>query len=65
MKRRQRQQVQIVRLAIAGDTERATALIAEHLAEFPDDELIGSLKDVLLTLLADPPGQERPPADPA
>jgi len=41
--RRQRQQIQIVRLAIDGDWDRATGLAAEHLAEFPRDQLIGRL----------------------
>jgi hypothetical protein len=53
MTRRERQQIQIVGLAVARDTDRATALIAEHLAEFPDDELIGLVQVWLL----------RPPAD--
>ena len=35
--RRERQLVQIVRLAVDGDTDRASGLIAEHLAEFPGD----------------------------
>ena len=38
--RRERQQVQIVQLAVAGDMSRASGLIAEHLAEFPGDQLI-------------------------
>jgi hypothetical protein len=38
--RRQRQQAQIVRLAVGGDWDRATGLAAEHLAEFPRDQLI-------------------------
>jgi len=53
MTRKERQQIQIVGLAVAGDTDRATALIAEHLAEFPDDELIGLVQAWLV----------RPPAD--
>jgi hypothetical protein len=48
MTRRERQQAQIVRLAAAGDTDRATALIAEHLTEFPADELISSVQAWLL-----------------
>jgi hypothetical protein len=39
--RRERQQVQIIQLALAGETGRATGLIAEHLAEFPADALVG------------------------
>jgi hypothetical protein len=35
--RRERQLVQIVQLAVDGDTTRASGLIAEHLAEFPGD----------------------------
>jgi hypothetical protein len=41
--RRQRQQVQVIRLAIDGDWERASGLAAEHLAEFPGDQLIRRL----------------------
>jgi len=42
--RRERQQVQIVRLAISGDTERASGLAAEHLAEFAGDDLIHRIR---------------------
>lgn len=38
--RRERQHVQVVHLAVTGDLGRASGLAAEHLAEFPDDELI-------------------------
>ena len=38
--RKERQQVQIVVLAVIGDLDRASGLAAEHLAEFPGDELI-------------------------
>jgi hypothetical protein len=38
--RRERQQVQVVRLAVCGDPDRGRALAAEHLAEFPEDELV-------------------------
>jgi len=38
--RRERQQVQVVHLAVTGDLDRASGLAAEHLAEFPGDELI-------------------------
>ena len=41
--RRQRQQIQIVQLAIDCDWDRATGLAAEHLAEFPRDQLIRRL----------------------
>jgi hypothetical protein len=41
--RRQRQQIQIVRLAVDGDWDRASGLAAEHLAEFPGDDLIRRL----------------------
>lgn len=41
--RRQRQQIQIVRLAVDGDWDRASGLAAEHLAEFPGDQLIRRL----------------------
>jgi hypothetical protein len=42
--RRERQQVQIVRLAIGGDWERASGLAAEHLAEFAGDDLIHRIR---------------------
>jgi hypothetical protein len=45
--RRERQQVQIVQLVLAGDTARATGLIAEHMAEFPADGLIGEVRAVI------------------
>lgn len=41
--RRQRQQIQIVQAAIDCDWVRATGLAAEHLAEFPRDQLIRRL----------------------
>ena len=37
--RRLRQRDTIVALAAAGELDRATALLAEHLIEFPDDEV--------------------------
>ena len=37
-RRRLRQRDTIVAAAAAGDQARATALLAEHVAEFPDDE---------------------------
>jgi predicted aconitase with swiveling domain len=40
----ERQLVQIVQLAVDGDTDRASGLIAEHLAEFPGDQLIGRIQ---------------------
>jgi hypothetical protein len=42
--RRERQLVQIVQLAVDGDMDRASGLIAEHLAEFPGDRLIGRVQ---------------------
>jgi|SRR5450755_476877 hypothetical protein len=42
--RRERQLAQIVQLAVDGDTGRASGLTAEHLAEFPDDQLIGRVQ---------------------
>lgn len=42
--RRQRQLAEIVRLAVDGDTDRASGLVAEHLAEFPGDQLIGRVQ---------------------
>jgi hypothetical protein len=38
--RKERQQVQVVALAVTGDLDRASGLAAEHLAGFPGDELI-------------------------
>ena len=38
--RRARQQVDVVCVAVAGDTGRAYGLAAEHLAEFADDDLV-------------------------
>jgi hypothetical protein len=35
--RRQRQREAVVAAAAAGDAARATALLAEHVVEFPDD----------------------------
>jgi hypothetical protein len=42
--RRERQLAQIVQLAVDGHTGRASGLTAEHLAEFPDDQLIGRVQ---------------------
>jgi hypothetical protein len=42
--RRERQLAQIVQLTVDGDTGRASGLTAEHLAEFPDDQLIGRVQ---------------------
>ena len=41
--RRERQHLEIVALMLKGDADRARALGAEHLAEFPDDTLIRQL----------------------
>jgi hypothetical protein len=38
--RRERQHIEIVGLMLSGDLGRGRALAAEHLAEFPTDELI-------------------------
>lgn len=35
---------QIVQLTVEGDTNRASGLIAEHLAEFPGDQLISGIQ---------------------
>lgn len=51
---RERQLVQIVQLTINGDTGRASGLAAEHLAEFPDDDLIGRVQAWLAR--GSPPG---------
>lgn len=50
--RKERQKVQIVQLAVAGDTVRASGLIAEHLAEFPGDQLIGRIQAWMNTPLS-------------
>ena len=42
--RRERQLAQIVQLAVDGATDRASGLSAEHLAEFPGDQLISRLQ---------------------
>ena len=42
--RRERQQAQIVALAVTGDLDRASGLASEHLAEFPGDELIAQVQ---------------------
>jgi hypothetical protein len=42
--RSERQLAQIVQLAVDGHTGRASGLTAEHLAEFPDDQLIGRIQ---------------------
>jgi hypothetical protein len=38
--RRERQEVEVVCLAIAGEWARASGLASEHLGEFPDDDLV-------------------------
>lgn len=43
--RRDRQRAEIVALAIAGELDRAADLAAEHLAEFPSDELIRGVRE--------------------
>jgi hypothetical protein len=50
--RKERQQAQIVQLAVTGHRTRASGLIAEHLAEFPGDELIQRIKARISTALA-------------
>ncbi len=42
--RERRQQVEVVCLAISGECERAFDLAAEHLTEFPGDELVREVK---------------------
>ena len=42
--RREQQLAQIVQLTVDGETGRASGLTAEHLAEFPDDQLIGRVQ---------------------
>jgi hypothetical protein len=42
--RRERQLAEIIRTAVDGNTDRASGLIAEHLAEFPGDQLISRVQ---------------------
>jgi hypothetical protein len=42
--RKERQQVQVVALAVVGDLDRASGLASEHLAEFPGDELVDQVR---------------------
>jgi hypothetical protein len=42
--RRERQHVEIVGSMVAGDVDRGRALAADHLAEFPTDELISHIR---------------------
>jgi hypothetical protein len=42
--RQERQLAEIVQLAVDGNTDRASGLIAEHLAELPADQLIGRVQ---------------------
>ena len=43
--RRDRQEVEVVCLAIAGESARAYGLASDHLGEFPHDDLIKRVKD--------------------
>ncbi len=45
--RRDRQEVEVVCLAIAGESARAHGLASDHLSEFPHDDLIRRVKDFL------------------
>ena len=45
--RRDRQEVEVVCLAIAGESERASGLASVHLGEFPDDDLVRRVKEAL------------------
>jgi hypothetical protein len=45
--RRDRQEVEVVCLAIAGESERASGLASDHLSEFPDDDLVGRIREAL------------------
>lgn len=58
--RRERQLAQIVQLAIDGDTGRASGLTAEHLAEFPDDQLIGRVQAWMSGRRRGPQGSAEP-----
>ena len=41
--RRERQHIEVVRLVLSGDRERATVLGREHLHEFPSDVLVAHM----------------------
>jgi len=43
--RRDRQEAEVVCLAIAGDSARAYGLASDHLGEFPDDDLVRRVKE--------------------
>ena len=43
--RRVRQEVEVMCLAVAGETARAYDLATDHLAEFPHDDLVRRVKD--------------------
>jgi uncharacterized protein (DUF58 family) len=58
--RRERQLAQIVELAVDGDTGRASGLTAEHLAEFPNDQLIGRIQAWMSGRRRGPQGSAEP-----
>jgi hypothetical protein len=58
--RRERQVAQIVQVTVDGDTGRASGLTAEHLAEFPDDQLIGRVQAWLSGRRRGLPGSAEP-----
>ena len=41
--RRERQHIEVVRLVLSGERDRAAVLGREHLREFPDDILVAEL----------------------
>ena len=43
--RRDRQEVEVVCLAVAGESARAYGLASDHLGEFPHDDLVRRVKD--------------------
>jgi len=43
--RRDRQEVEVVCLAVSGETARAYGLASVHLGEFPHDDLVRRVKD--------------------
>jgi hypothetical protein len=53
--RRERQHVEIIVVALQGDTDRASALGSDHLTEFPDDVLIADLVARRCLVDGDPP----------
>ena len=52
--RRDRQEVEVVCLAVVGESARAYGLAAEHLREFPSDDLVRRVKETSGTTRNEP-----------